>query len=110
MTASMKRALEAILSFVSLHGATPSIQGLASQLGCARSNANRLLNCLHERGHITRGSQFLALGGGGVAVIVPADIAAKLATFCKGNGESISAVTADAIVLHLDSLGESVDA
>lgn len=103
MTSTMKRALDAIVSFIGLHGAVPSIRSLAHDLGCAPTNAQRLIGCLEERGAVTRLSGgVLAIGGGGVAIILPPHVARALALFCEQRGESISAVAADAITLHLD--------
>lgn len=111
MTAAMKRALDSVLTFVSLHGAMPSNRTLAADLNCAPTNARRLLGCLSERGELTRFDKgALALGGGGVAIIVPASIAAALAQFARTHGESVSAIAADAITLHLDQLETTEEA
>jgi len=105
LTEQMKLVFDAIVGFVGRHGATPSLESLAGELGCGKSNAERFVAALHERGHITRSARgAIALGSGGVSVVIPADIAAKLAQFCAKNNECISAVVADAVVLHLDSL------
>lgn len=108
LTEHQRRAYEAIIVFVAHHGVLPSAQTLAHELDCSKSNAWQLIAALHERGYITRsGRGGLSLGSGGVNVVIPADVAAKLAAFCKANDESVSAVVADAIALHLDALAGS---
>lgn len=105
ITDKQRRCLNVIINSVALHGAAPSIRSLADALGCNPSNACRLVNCLIERGMLSRmpdGS--LALGSGGVMVNVPRDVAAKLARFCQDSDERISEVVADAILLHLDDI------
>src|SRR5262249_10653035 len=105
LTAQMKRAFEGIMAFVGRHGAAPSLQSIADEVGVNKSKAASLVKSLHERGYVTcsgRGS--IALGTGGVSIVVPAEIAAKLAQFCAAKDERVSAVVADAIALHLDQL------
>lgn len=105
MTKAMKRALDTVIGFVGRHGHMPSLSMLAGELGCNRTNARRLVTSLTERGALSRfGRADLAMGSGGVAVIIPAHLAASLARFCSQHQESISAVVSDAIMLHLDQL------
>lgn len=112
LTPRMKAALDAITLHVSLHGVMPSRSVLASAMGCSKNNAQRLIAGLVERDElntVTRGGALSGFGGAGVAVFVPAHLAAALATFCAANAERIPAVVADAISLHLDQLGEVVE-
>jgi hypothetical protein len=105
LTAAMKDALDVIVGFIGRHGAAPSLELLAAELGCGKSNAQRLVDSLHERGAITRSARgLIALGSGGVSVVVPADVAARLAVYCAAHGEPLAAVVADALLLHLDAL------
>src|SRR5262245_3095625 len=105
LTEHQKRAFDAIMSFVALHGAVPSIEALARLLECSKTNAWQMVDALHERGYIQRSVRgMIALGSGGVSVVVPAHVAAKLAAFRRGHDEHLSAVVADAISLHLDAL------
>jgi DNA-binding transcriptional MocR family regulator len=105
LTATMKDALDVIVGFIGRHGVAPSLEILAAELGCGKSNAQRVVDRLHERGAITRSPRgLIALGSGGVSVVVPADLAAKLAAYCAAQGEPVSAVVADALLLHLDAL------
>jgi DNA-binding IclR family transcriptional regulator len=110
LTGTMKDALDVIVALIGRHGVPPSLELLAAELGCGKSNAQRLVDALHERGAITRSARgLIALGSGGVAVVVPADVAAGLAVYCAAHDERISAVVADALLLHLDALGQEVD-
>lgn len=112
LTPRMKAALEAITVHVSLHGVMPSRRSLAIALNCKPNNANRLMGSLIERGEInslTPGGALTGFGRDGVAVFIPAHMAAQLASFCAANSEKITAVVADAIALHLDQLGGAVD-
>src|SRR5882724_1509415 len=111
LTTRMKDALEAITAHVALHGIMPSRSMLAAALGCHKNNANRLMASLVERGEVaslTPGGPLSGFGGGGVAVFIAPHLAARLAAFCAANSEKITAVVADAIVLHLDEMGEIV--
>ena len=106
----MKEALAAIVSFVGRHGVMPSRRLLAAELRCNPNNANRLMASLIERGElcsVTPGGALSGFGRDGVAVFVPAHVAAALAAFCAARDEKISTVVADAIVLHLDELREA---
>lgn len=110
LTPRMKEALAAIVGFVGRHGVMPSRRLLASELRCNPNNANRLMASLIERGElcsVTPGGALSGFGRDGVAVFVPAHVAAALAAFCAARDEKISTVVADAIVLHLDQLGEA---
>src|SRR4051812_14570310 len=105
ITATQQRTLEAILAYVALYGAVPSLATLANTLQCQRSNVSRTIARLVERKRLSRmpdGS--LAIGAGGVMVNVPRGTAAKLAAFCAQRGEQVSAVVADAITLHIDDV------
>lgn len=105
LTAPQKQAFDAIIAFVASHGIAPSIEALASELQCGKTNAWHLVEQLHERGWLQRSIRgAILLGSGGVAVVVPAAVAVKLARFCRDHSESVSAVVADAITLHLDAL------
>lgn len=110
LTQEMKRTIDAIVGFVGRTGATPSLDSLATEMGVSKSSAERHVASLHERGHITRSARgAIGFGSGGVSVVVPADVAARLAQFCAGNNERLSAVVADAVSLHLDSCGERIE-
>jgi hypothetical protein len=107
LTKRMKEALDAITQHVALHGAMPSRSSLAASIGCNRNNANRLMGSLVERGEVnsvSTGGALAGFGGEGVAIFVPAHVAAQLAAFCLANSERVSAVVADAISLHLDQM------
>lgn len=107
LTPRMKDALDAITRHVALHGVMPSRSSLASALGCNKTNAVRLIGSLIERGEVnslTPGGPLSGFGRDGIAVLVPAHIAAPLAMYCADNSERIAAVVADAITLHLDQL------
>jgi DNA-binding transcriptional regulator YhcF (GntR family) len=107
ITPAMKKTLDALVEFIGLHGAVPSVRALAAVLEQSPTTVNCSLQYLVERGHITRGKYTLALGGAGVAVIVPADVASALARFCAKRSESLSAVVADAVALHIDQVDAS---
>lgn len=112
LTPRMKAALDAIVTHVGLHGVMPSRSMLASALACNKNNANRLMTSLVERGEInslTPGGALTGFGSAGIAVFIPAHLAAQLAGFCAINSEKITAVVADAIALHLDQLDGSVE-
>lgn len=112
LTPRMKAALDAITAHVGLHGVMPSRSTLAAAMGCSKNNAVQLINGLVERGELnslTPGGALSGFGRDGVAVFVPAHLAALLAAFCAANSERIPAVVADAIALHLDQLGEVVE-
>jgi hypothetical protein len=113
LTKRMKAALEAITSRVAMHGAMPSRSMLAQALGCNRNNANRLMGSLVERGEVnsvSTGGALSGFGRDGIAIFVPAHVAAHLAAFCLVNQERISAVVADAITLHLDQCDAGANA
>jgi hypothetical protein len=89
----------------------PSRRVLAGHLGCNANNANRLIHSLVERGELssmTPGGPLTGFGAVGVAVFVPAHLAAQLAAFCAANDERLTAVVADAIALHVDQLSEGL--
>ncbi len=107
LTPRMAEALRAITEHVALHGVMPSRRLLAAKLGCNPNNANRLIHSLIERGELsamTPGGPLSGFGHQGVAVFVPAHVAATLAAFCLAHGEKLTAVTADAITLHIDQV------
>ena len=111
ITSRMRDALHAITEHVALHGAMPSRRTLAAALRCNPTNATRLMHALIERGELnnmTAGGPLTGFGRDGVAVFVPAHVAASLATFCVAHSEKITAVVADAIALHIDLLGGDV--
>ena len=111
LTPRMAECLRAITEHVALHGAMPSRRTLAALLGCNATNATRLAHALIERGELssmTPGGPLSGFGRDGVAVFVPAHVAAALAAFCVAHSEKLTAVVADAIVLHIDQLGGDV--
>jgi SOS-response transcriptional repressor LexA len=111
LTLRMREALKAITEHVALHGVMPSRRVLAERLGCNATNASRLIHSLVERGELsslTPGGPLSGFGHQGVAVMVPAHVAASLAAFCLAQGERLTSVTADAIALHIDQLSEGV--
>jgi DNA-binding IclR family transcriptional regulator len=111
LTVAMKHGLAAILALIARHGVAPTREALASELEFNKSSAQSLIDELHLRGAITRSKRgAIALGSGGVSVVVPADVAAKLAAFCAAHDESVSAVVADAITPHLDQLASDPSA
>lgn len=111
LTARQNEALQQIVAHVGRHGILPSRRMLAAELHCQPNNANRLMASLVERGELnamTPGGPLTGFGRDGVAVFVPAHIAADLANYCAVHGEKVVAVVADAIALHLDHLAGGV--
>lgn len=112
LTVKQAAALDAITVFVGRHGVMPSRRQLAAELGCGVDNAQQLITRLIERRHLstlTAGGQLSGFGQDGVAVFVPAHLAAQLAAFCAARSERVTAVVADAIALHLDQLEALAD-
>ncbi len=108
LTPRMADALQAVTEHVAMHGVMPSRSSLAAKLGCNKTDANRLMLALVERGllsNVSLGGPLSGFGREGVCVFVPAHVAADLARFCVDNSENVSSVVADAIVLHLDQFG-----
>src|SRR4051794_30899824 len=100
LTPRMAECLRAITEHVARHGAVPSRRILAGLLGCNATNATRLAHALIERGELssmTTGGPLSGFGRDGVAVFVPAHVAATLAAFCVARSEKLTAVVADAI-------------
>jgi hypothetical protein len=110
LTVRMKETLAAITAHVALHGVMPSRRSLGAALGCNANNASRLMAALIERGELSSrgggGGSLAGFGNAGVAIFIPADLAAKLAAFCIERSEKLPAVVADAVTLHLDQLGD----
>ncbi len=107
LTERQRDALAAITEFAARHGVMPSRRQLATALGCNPNNANRLIAGLVERGmlnSISPGGMLSGFGSEGVAVFIPAHVAAALAAYCAANGERVPAVVADAVTLHLDAV------
>lgn len=100
LTAAQARCLDAVIHHVELHGVTPSFGALANSLDCNKSNVQRYVTALIERGHLERAA------GGGIALplSLPPYLARRLAGFCRARGENIPSVMHDAISLHLDAL------
>lgn len=112
LTARQNEALHQIVAHVGRHGIMPSRRMLAAELHCQPNNANRLMTALVERGEvnaISPGGALTGFGRDGVAVFIPAHIAADLANYCATHGEKVVAFVADAIVLHLDQIGGGVE-
>lgn len=109
LTQRMRDTLDAITAFVARHGQMPSRRTLAVAMDTSLNNSTRLTMSLIERGELntaTPGGVLTGFGSEGVAVFIPAHLASQLAAFCAEHSEKITAVVADAIVLHLDQAGE----
>lgn len=105
LTQRQTETLKAITEYVACHGVMPSRRALAAHIQRAPNSANQQMQALVERGElntITPGGALSGFGREGVAVFIPSHIAAILAAFCLEHSEKVTAVVADAIVLHLD--------
>jgi len=100
MTTAQRRALNGVIGYFAVHGRAPSLRLLANQLGCATSNARRLVDGLVERGHLLK----VARGGISLPAHLDGDLAKRLCNFCCERGEDVGAVIHDAIMLHLDQI------
>lgn len=112
LTQRMSGALIAVNAFVAEHGRMPSARELAEKIDTGKGNAQRIVNCMVERGHLVRvgsGTRSSIAFGGGVLIGVPANVAAQLASFARCTGESVSSIVSDAITLHIDALLERVE-
>jgi hypothetical protein len=112
LTERQSQALAAVTWLVSAEGRMPSRSELAKELDCSKNNANRLIECLVERGELVAVAPHGPLAGFGdtldaVAVYLPRDIVRALAAFCGKRGERVTNVVIDAIVLHLDQVGDA---
>ena len=112
LTERQRQALATITALAAATGRMPSRSELATAMGCNKNNANRLIECLVERGELAASDPHGPLagfgdkaGGHAIAVYVPREIVQALATYCANTGERVAAVASDAITLHLDQVG-----
>lgn len=109
LTERQAQALAAVTRLCAELGRMPSRSELATDLGCAKNNAVRLIDALVDRGELVATRPHGPLAGFGsrldpVAVVLPEGVGAAIAAFCAARGERVANVVADAIVLHLDQV------